>query len=104
MEQLKVLQHSVLHWRERRSALTHYYRWLDPDVILLNSNGVRRDDPLKINSYIVYKKNETNTPSEGTTIAIRHGLTFRILENFLSDLLASEITTATGKLIVATLY
>lgn len=50
------------------------------------------------------RKKQTNTRSDGTAIAIPHGLAFRILDDFMSDLLGAEITTATGKVIVATLY
>lgn len=98
------MQHNVLNWRDRRYHLTETYKTLNADVILINSHGVPEDIPLKIYGFTVYKRNHTNSPTDGTAIAVRHNITHRLLDDFISDTLAVEIDTATGKILIATLY
>lgn len=104
MEQLKVVQHNVLNWRERRYGLTATYLQLDADVILLNSHGVPHDDPFKIHGFTIYKTNHANTHTDGTAIAIRSSIKHKLLDIFISDTLAIEIDTLTGPSSLSTLY
>ena len=103
-EIIRIVQHNVLNWRERRYQLTDVYKSLDADVILINSHGVPNDTPLKIHGYNVYKRNFSNTPSDGTAIAVKHSVSHRLLDDFISDTLAIELDTNTGKILLATLY
>lgn len=41
---------------------------------------------------------------DGTAIAIKHNIPHKIYDHFISDLLAIETDTSTGKIIIATLY
>lgn len=104
LDQIKILQHNVLHWRERKFGLTHYYKTIDPEIILINSHGMKNNEPLKIHGYTIHKRNQSDSPTDGTAMAIKSNLKFRIIDDFTSDILAAEITTSTGKIIVATLY
>lgn len=70
----------------------------------VNNVAAAHPIPLKIRDYTIHKKNETNNQSDGTATATRHGIRFRIIYDFMSDLLAAESNTSTGKIIVATLY
>lgn len=76
----------------------------NPDIILINSHGVPDDGTLKIPGFSVHRKNQTNTPSDGTAIAIKHSLNYKLYDDFISDTLAIEIETNTGKIMLATLY
>lgn len=98
------MQHNVLHWRNRRLGLSNIYRNIDPDIILINSHGVPHNEPLQIPRYKIHRKNTTNTHTDGTAIAVKHNIPHKILDDFISDMLAIEIDTTTGKLIIATLY
>lgn len=100
---IKVLQHNVLHWRTRKFDLTNTYKHLDPDIILINSHGLKNSEPFKIHGYITHKKNSSNTHTDGTAIAIKQELKYRIID-FFADILAAEIKTSTGKIMIATLY
>lgn len=99
-----MVQHNVLNWRNRRIGLSNIYRNIDPDIILINSHGVPENEPLHIPMYRIHKKNSTNTHTDGTAIAVKHNIPHKILDHFISDMLAIEIDTTTGKLIIATLY
>ncbi|KAK4292901.1 hypothetical protein Pmani_034362 [Petrolisthes manimaculis] len=101
---VKVIQHNVLHWRERKTDLANIYRKIDPDIILINSHGIPDNKPLHLSQYRIHRKNTTNTHTDGTAIAIKHNIQHKIIDNFISDTLAVEIDTSTGKIIIATLY
>lgn len=104
MEQIRIIQHNVLNWKERRFGLTHTYNTLNADIILINSHGVPNNQSLKIYGYTVHKKNHTNTHTDGTAIAIKHNIKYKLYDDFLSDTLAVEIEASTGNILIATLY
>ena len=62
------------------------------------------DSPIKIAGYTTHKKNTLNNRADGTAIAVRKNIEHKLLDSFVSDLLAIEVSTSTGKLIIATLY
>ncbi|KAK3867640.1 hypothetical protein Pcinc_026917 [Petrolisthes cinctipes] len=84
--------------------LSNIYRNIDPDVILINSHGIPDTDPLHIPQYRIHRKNSTNKHTDGTAIAVKNTIPHKILDQFISDTLAVELDTTTGKLIIATLY
>lgn len=94
----------MLNWRKRRFGLINTYLSLNPDLILINSHGVHNDQPLKIHGYTTYRKNYTNTHTDGTAIAIKHTIKHKLFDDFTSDTLALETETNTGKILIATLY
>lgn len=94
----------MLHWRDRRRGLLNTYKVIDPDIILLNSHGLPDNETLRIPQYRVHRKNTSNTHTDGTAIAVKHNIPHKILDTFISDTLAVEIDTTTGKIIIATLY
>lgn len=104
MKQLKIINHNALHWRERKFGLTPYYKSIDLDIILINIYGMRNNEPIKNHGYIIHKRKESNSPTNGTVITIKSEFPYRILENFISDTLGAEATTSAGKIIVATQY
>ena len=59
---------------------------------------------MKIHGYTVHRRNTTNTYTDGTAIAVKHSIHHKLIDDFISDTLAVEIETTTGKIVIATLY
>lgn len=104
MDTLTILQHNVLNWKERKFGLSAIYNKYNPDIVLINSRGLKDTDSLKLWGYSVHKRNNPGNPSDCTAIAIKHGLAFMLIDDFISDALAVEVTTTTGRVMIATLY
>lgn len=66
--------------------------------------GVKSDESLKIPGYKTHSKNTTNTAHDGTAILIKTNIPHKILNDYISDLLAVEITNTSGRITIATLY
>ena len=103
VSRLTVVQHNVLCWSTRKNELYNTYRHLDPDVILINSHGVKEADSLTLYTYTVYKKNYSNENSDGVAIAVKNGLNHKLVEGF-DSLLAVEIETNQGPVVLASIY
>ena len=101
---LKIIHHNVQHWQNRRFTLSNTYRVIDPDIILINSHCLPDNIPMKIPSFNIVKKNSLNNLADGTAIAIKRNIKYKIMDDFISDLLAIEVETTTGNIIIATLY
>lgn len=101
---MKILQHNVLNWSGRRFGLINSYKIIDPDIILINSHGTTTQTPLQIPGYTTHKRNLLNRPMDGTAIAVKNNIQHKILDHFISDTIATEIQTHTGKIIIATAY
>lgn len=86
------------------SGLYNIYRQFNADIILVNIDGLKDSESLKIPVFTIARKSSTNCPSDGTAIAIIYNLEYKVYDDFISALLALEINTTTGKVIVATIY
>ena len=54
---IKTIQHNVLKWTfNRRNELSNMYMKEDPEVLLLNSTGVKGDEVMKIFNYNIYQR------------------------------------------------
>lgn len=104
MDSIRVIQHNVLHWPTNRRTLTTIYHTISPDVILINSHGVRDNDSLKIYGYTVHKRNASGENDDGSAIAIKHGLTYKLDDDYVTDMLSITLQTTTGPLKLATTY
>lgn len=104
MESIKIVQHNVLHWNTRKWELTHIYRTLDPDLILVNSHGVRDCESIKISGYTTYKINTSNEHNDGSAILVRQIIKHTIDDTFISDVLCVRVKTTTGPINIATTY
>ncbi len=69
---LVVIQHNVLNWRTNKESLIENYLKVKPDLILINSHGLKNNESLKIPGYKVCKLNYTESVSDGSAIAIRY--------------------------------
>ena len=102
MDKLKIIQHNVLSWTfTRRNELCNYYFSEDPDIILLNSIG---KNSVKIHGYCSYLKNTPNEDHAGIAIAVKRNIPAQLLDDFSEDVLAIQIQTTRGHIIVATTY
>lgn len=95
---IKVIQHNVLKWYNRRISLSNTYRIIDPDI-LINSHCMSDDTLIKIPGYTIHQKNTLNHLADGTAIAVKRSLQYKLHDNFISDLIAVEIPTTTGNII-----
>ncbi len=59
---------------------------------------------MKIPYYNIFKKNTINNPADGTAIAVKRNIKYKIMDDFISDQIAIETETTTGNIILATLY
>ena len=103
--QVKIIFHNVLAWTyDRRNELSNYYKAADADIILLNSTGVNDNTQLKIHTYNVYKRNKDSEDSAGIAIAVKYNIKHRVLDGFHDDMMAIEIQTIRGPIIISTYY
>lgn len=77
---------------------------MDPDLILLNSTCIKNSSPIKIPGYLCYQKNTLENQSDGSAIAIKITIQHKILHNFTTDLIALQIETTTGPIVISTMY
>lgn len=104
MPRIRVIQHNVLHWDTRKFDLSNTYRQFDPDVVLINSHGLRDETRLKIPGFRIYQQNISNEINDGVAIAIKSHTRHKVHDDFLSETLAIEIETIDGPLLIATSY
>ena len=105
MEKLKVLQHNVLAWTHvRKNELCNMYRTENPDIILLNSTGQKDHQKIKMYQYNVYQRNKNAEPQAGIAIAVKANLKHKIIDTFQDDVLAVELETKRGPVIISTTY
>ena len=89
-----------MHWTTKwATELSNYYRHENPDIFLLNSTSVINNDKIKIYNYNIIQKNAINERDAGIAIAIRKNITYRILDDFIDDILGVELTTTKGPII-----
>lgn len=41
MNTIKIVQHNVAHWRPNRYNINNTYREIDPEIILIQSHGMK---------------------------------------------------------------
>ena len=99
-----IVQHNVLNWNTNKQSLLTNYLQTKPDIILINSHGLKNTEPLKIPGYKCHKVNSTETIYDGSAIAIKHDLQHKLIDTFDTDFLAVEVNTSLGPVIVATTY
>ncbi len=76
----------------------------NPDLILINSHGVKSNEKLKIPGDIVHKINYSDSLSDGSAIAAKYDIENKLYDTFDTDFLAVEIDTNLGPIIISTTY
>ena len=91
-----ILQHKVRNWGTNKYTFTNTYRDINPDIILINSHGLKANNNIKIHSYTTYQINTSEEYSDGSAILVKHNLKHRIQEKYDTDMLQVTIETDTG--------
>ena len=76
----------------------------NPDLILLNSTSTINNEKIKIYNYNVIQKNTLNERHAGIAIAIKKTINYRILDDFVDDILGVKLSTSKGPIIILTNY
>ena len=104
IQDLKIVQHNVLHWTAERSIeLANYYRQENPDIILLNSTCIIDNNIIKIYKYNIIQKNALNEGCAGIAVAIRKNIKYKIMDDFV-DIFGIELMTTKGPIVILTNY
>jgi hypothetical protein len=102
---LKILQHHVQYWLNKKFTLSYIYNKIDPDFILINGHFITGNNTsLKIFKYNVHSCNVDNTIHSGAAIEIKRHIPYKIHDNFLTDMLAIRIDTQRGPITLGTKY
>ena len=102
---IKIIQQNVLKWTfSRRNELRNHYMKMDPDIILLNSTGLRDSERIKIFNYNIYQRTVQEEEHARIAIAVKQDIRQQLLDNFRDDMLAIELETRKGPIIISTLY
>ena len=105
MNTITVIQHSVLKWASvRANELFNIYSALNPDVLLLNSTGRKEYERIKIFGFNVHQRNIRNEDSAGIAVAIKKNIKYKIIDEAIQDIMAIEIETTTGPIVIGTSY
>lgn len=104
MESIKIIQHNVLHWSTRKFHLTNIYQEINPDIILINSHGMKEEENIKISGYNSYTKNIYNELHDGIAILIKNNIQYKIKDDFLTNFLEVIVETTLGPISIATTY
>ena len=104
MDKITVIQHNVAHWKPHRHNLINTYRTLDPDIILINSHGLKEEESLKIAGYTTYKVNISNELHDGSAILVKNNIKHKIKDDYITNLLQITVETSIGSVNFATTY
>lgn len=103
-DSILILQHNVRHWDTNKLTLTNIYKEISPDVILINSHGLKNHESIKIQNYITYLINSSGEANDGSAILVKEHLKHRVKENYDTDVILTTIETTTGPINIATTY
>ena len=98
------MQLNVCGWKKNKLSIINAINKENFDIILLNEHGMKNHEEMKIYNYNVFKTNTLNEKSNGCAIAVKRNISYRIREDFHSDLLSIEIETSLGPIVIATAY
>ena len=105
METLNIVQHNVMTWTTlRANELYNIYQKIDPDIILLNEVGKRDEKRFKIFGYNTHMRNIENENFAGIAIAIKKNIKYKIIDEYNYDLLAIQVETRRGPILIGTTY
>ena len=79
----------MLSWKTHGPQLREVYRSLNPQIILINGHGCKREEELKIYNYFIMKTNTTNKAHDGVAIGVRRDVSFERID--LQKMMAVKI-------------
>lgn len=71
---------------------------------MINSHGLKSNESLKIPGYIIHKINYSEENSDGSAIAVKQNIKYKLYDDFDTDVLAVEIEANLGPIIISTTY
>ena len=90
--------------KEKEGALSRHITANNAEIILLTTIGKIKDDPIRLTGYNTFSVNKRDEAHAGSTIAIKKGVQFTIINNFIEDTIGAKIETINGPIIVMTSY
>ena len=100
---LKIVQYNILHWRTNYLSIVNTFRTIDPDIILINSQG-NNNNKIKIFNYNIIQINSTGEVSDGSSICIKQNIPYKQIETVSPDMLAISVPLQHENLIISTFY
>lgn len=91
-----------MNWKTNKNSLIDNYLTVSPDLILINSHGLKSNEALKIPWYRIYKLNYTESIADGSAVAIKYNIQHELYDDYDTDVLAVEIETNLGPIIIST--
>lgn len=104
IQQLTILQHNVRCWRTQKHNLCNIYQSIDPDIILINSHGLKDDNRIKIFNYNIHQQNKSGEANDGIAIAVRRNIKYKIIDNYTEEFMSVKIRTSLGEVQIGTTY
>ena len=68
-----------MNWKTNKNSLIDNYLKVQPDLILMNSHGLKSTEALKIPGYKVHKLNYSENYADGLAIAIKYNITIKFM-------------------------
>ena len=93
-----------MNWKTKQNSLIDNYLKVQPDLILMSSHGLKSTEALKIPGYKVHKLNYSENYADGSAIAIKNNIPHKVYDDYDTDVLAVEIETSLGPIIISTTY
>ena len=82
-----------MNWKTNKNSLIDSYLKVQPDLILMNSHGLKSTEALRIPGYKIHKLNYSENYADGSAIAIKYNIPHKIYDDYETDVLAVEIGT-----------
>lgn len=99
MDNIIIVQHNVLHWETRKFNLIKTYKEINPHTIVINGNGMKKTQLIRILGYITYQANTTGELHDGSEIPIK-----AYIKHKLGEFLDLSIESDIGEINIATTY
>ena len=105
-DKISIKYTNVQHWTpEKATTLATHLSEGKPEIILITSTSKKREHPkIKIWGYNVHTVNQNNEMNAGAAIAIKHGIQYKLINNFESDTIGAKIETNSGPINIMTNY
>lgn len=65
------MQHNILNWRTNKNSLLTNYLKVALEIILINSHGLKFNEPMKISGYKTLKINYNDRKDDCSAVAVK---------------------------------
>ena len=104
--QIRIKYLNVQSWTtNKHTSLSAHLTLSNPDIILFTSTSrLNEEGPIKIQGYNTFTTNKDDSRHAGSGVAVKSGIDFTIINNFLHDTIGTQINTTHGPIIFMTSY